>query len=340
VLLKRFEVESCYPFKRSGLPTLNLKYPEIKTICIYGTGGVGGYYGGKIAEALSKVNPGQREVYFIARGEHLKAIKQNGIMVKTPERVIQGKPTGATDNITEIPAPDLALVCTKSYDLPAAVQAIRPQVKDTTVIIPLLNGIDIYERIRQVIPNGIILPACLYLGTHIEKPGIISQSGGNGIILSGKDPRYPSYTAANVKEFFRETGIGFEFSESPYPAIWGKYIFIAAFGLVTASCGKSLGEVMADPALHRSAEDIIKEIAAIAGKKGVALAPDIVEATLKKANNFPPETRTSYQRDIEAGTGPNEGDLYGGTIIREGAALGIPTPGTEAIYARITTLQE
>jgi 2-dehydropantoate 2-reductase len=318
---------------------MNLTYPEIKRIVIYGTGGVGGYYGGKIAEALNKVNPGNREVYFIARGEHLKAIKRNGITVKTPERVIQGKPTGATDNIMEIPAPDLILVCTKSYDLPAAVKAIEPQVKEATVIIPLLNGIDIYERIRQVIKRGIILPACVYLGTHIEKPGLISQSGGNGIILSGKDPHYPLYAAANVKKFFRETGTGFEFNESPYPSIWGKYIFIAAFGLVTAASNKSLGEVITDAELHHTVENVIKEIAAIAGKKGVALAPDIVETTLKKTNNFPPETRTSYQRDIEAGPGPNEGDLYGGTIIREGAALGVPTPVTKAIYARITNLQ-
>jgi 2-dehydropantoate 2-reductase len=310
-------------------------YPEIKSICIYGTGGVGGYYGGKIAEALSKKTGNNREVYFIARGEHLKAIRQNGITVKTPERVIQGKPTGATDNIGEIPAPDLILVCTKSFDLPAAVRAIEPRVKKTTVIIPLLNGIDIYERIRTVVQRGIILPACVYLGTHIEKPGVISQNGGNGIILSGKDPQNPSYNAGGIKEFFRETGIGFEFNESPYPAIWGKYIFIAAFGLVTAASGKSLGEVMADPVLHHTVEEVINEIVAIARKKKVNLPRDTAEQTLKKAHNFPPETRTSFQRDIETGSGPNEGDLYGDTIIREGAAAGVPTPVTQTFYTRI-----
>ena len=318
---------------------MNLEYPEIKHICIYGTGGVGGYYGGKIAEALNRVKPGKREVYFIARGEHLKAIQQTGITVKTPERMIQGKPTGATDDITEIPTPDLIMICVKSYDLPTALRAISTNIKADTVILPLLNGIDIYERIRQVIPNGIILPACVYLGTHIEKPGVISQSGGNGIILSGKDPQNSSYPGAKVKEFFKETGIGFEFNESPYPAIWGKYIFIAAFGLVTAASAKSLGEVMTDAELHRAARAIIGEIAAIAAKKGVFLPPDIAETTLKKAYNFPPETRTSYQRDVEAGSGPNEGDLYGGTIIREGAALGVPTPVTQEFYARILAIQ-
>jgi 2-dehydropantoate 2-reductase len=315
-------------------------YPDIKRVCIYGTGGVGGYYGGRIADALEKTGNKDREVYFIARGEHLKAIQENGIMVKTPERIITARPAGARDDIGKIPLPDLILLCVKSYHLPPALEAIKTKTGENTVIIPLLNGIDIYERVRKVINNGIVPPACVYLGTHIEKPGVISQSGGNGIILSGKDPRFPKSSADNVKQFFKDVGIGFEFNDSPYPAIWEKYIFIAAFGLVTASSNKSLGEVMADPVLRQTVENIINEIVSIARKKGVKLPADIAEKTLKKAFNFPPEARTSYQRDIESRAELNEGDLYGGTIIKEGAALGIPTPSTNAIYEQIITLYQ
>ncbi len=318
---------------------MSQNYPGIERICIYGTGGVGGYYGGRIAEALAKDNTNHRKIYFIARGEHLKAIRDNGLTVKTPERTITGQPTGATDDINEVPSPDLILLCVKSYHLPAALEAIKTKAGENTVIIPLLNGMDIYERIRRVIPSGIVLPACVYLGTHIEKPGVISQSGGNGIILSGKDPNRPAYTADSVKQFFKETGIGFEFSESAYPAIWGKYIFIAAFGLVTAASGKSLGEVMDDAKLRGDTEAVIREIALIAAKKGVNLPPDTAETALKKAYNFPPETRTSYQRDVEARPRPNEGDLYGGTILREAKALGIAAPVTATYYTRIQALE-
>jgi len=138
-----------------------------------------------------------------------------------------------------------------------------------------------------------------------------------------------------VKQFFKETGIGFEYNESPYPAIWEKYIFIAAFGLVTAAADKSLGEVMEDRDLRQTVQDIIREIVSIAEKKSVKLPEDISEKTMKKAYNFPPETRTSYQRDVASWPKPNEGDLYGGAILREGAALGIPTPVTKKVYARI-----
>jgi 2-dehydropantoate 2-reductase len=224
--------------------------PDIKRVCIYGTGGVGGYFGGKIAEAFSNPHFNDYGIYYIARGEHLAAIKQRGILVKTPERTISAKPTLATADINEIPSPDLILLCIKSYDLNQAAAAIKPVIHDNTVIIPLLNGVDISERIRTVLDEGILLPACLYLGTHIESPGVVNQSGGNGVIMFGPDPKFPDYSGENVKAFFTKTGIKYEWYDDPLPPIWEKYIFIAAFGLVTALTGKSLGAVM-ENAEHR-----------------------------------------------------------------------------------------
>jgi 2-dehydropantoate 2-reductase len=310
-------------------------FKDIKRICIYGVGGVGGYYGGKIAEAFQKDNLNKREIYFIARGEHLKAIQKNGITVKTPDCIIKSVPTGATDDISEIPVPDLILLCTKSYDLKAAVKNIKTQITENTVLIPLLNGIDIYERMRSDLETGIVLPSCVYLGTHIEYPGVISQNGGNGVILSGKDPQFPLFTATGVRQFFKEVDIGFNWNDSPYPAIWEKFIFIAAFGLVTAFSGKSLGEIMEDKELVHTADGIIQEIIAIAEKKAIELPEDICERVMKKAAVFPYNTRTSYQRDVELWPKPNEGDLYGGAILRQGAALGVATPVTETIYQEI-----
>jgi 2-dehydropantoate 2-reductase len=314
---------------------VNHDFPEIKRVCIYGTGGVGGYFGGKIAEVLQKHKPQTREIYFIARGEHLKALQQSGITVKTPERTIRSVPTRATSDFGEIPVPDLILLCVKSYHLKAAVDDIKTKAKENTVIIPLLNGVDIYERIRSRLETGIILPSCLYLGTHIESPGVISQNGGNGIILSGPDPHFPRYHADNIRAFFKELEIGFEWNDNPYPSIWGKYIFIAAFGLVTAYSGKTLGEVMENEDLTNMVYGIMQEIVSIAGKKSIILPEDIIEKSIDKANNFPYQTRTSFQRDVESWPKPNEGDLYGGTILREGAIYSVPTPFTEKVYSRI-----
>jgi 2-dehydropantoate 2-reductase len=312
-----------------------LVYPNIERVCIFGTGGVGGYYGGKIAEVFQHERDKKREIYFIARGEHLQAIQQNGIQVKTPERIIQSKLAKATSHFNEIPQPDLIFLCTKSYDLKIAVESLKENIRENTVIIPLLNGVDIYQRIRSILQTAIVLPACVYLGTHIEKPGVIAQNGGSGIILSGKDPGFPLYTAENLQQFFSETGIGFSYSADPYPDIWEKCIFIASFGLVTACYGKTLGEVMENGELSAELHGIIHEIISIAEKKTVRQPAQIEKRTLTKAASFPRETRTSYQRDVELWPKPNEGDLFGGAILREGSLLGVPTPVTKAVYSRI-----
>ncbi len=128
----------------------------------------------------------------------------------SPGQTIKGKPAIAADSVDGVPDPDLFLLCVKSYDLDDAVKSIAPKVKDTTVILPLLNGADIYERIRKNLDNGIVLPTCVYVGTHIQEPGIIQQSGGDGRILFGKDPENPDFYPADVMRFFDETGINYQ----------------------------------------------------------------------------------------------------------------------------------
>ena len=314
-------------------------FPDIKKVCVYGTGGVGGYFGGRIAEIFNKnAQFKDYEIYFIARGAHLNAIEQNGIVLKTPNRTISARPTLATDDIGEIPAPDLILLCVKSYDLNQAVAAIKTIANDNTIIIPLLNGVDIVERIRTILDRGIVLSACLYLGTYIESPGVINQSGGNGVIIFGPDQKNLEYTGENVKDFFQKTGIKYEWYDDPLEKIWEKYIFIAASGMVTALTSEPLGTIMKNDKHQEMVRGIMEDIYAISRKKAINLPADIIEKTMNKGYNFPPEARTSYQRDIESRSQFNEGDLYGGTIIREGKALGISTLITEAVYQQITDL--
>ena len=307
----------------------------INKICIYGVGGVGGYFGCKIANAINSISDSNYESYFIARGDHLKAIKRNGIKVISPEKTIVGVPTKATDDINEVPTPDLFLLCVKSYDLNEVVKSIRSIVNARTVIVPLLNGADIYDRIKTDLTNGIVLPACVFVGTHIQKAGVISQSGGDGKILFGKDPKFTNYNADNVIRVFNDLGINYQWNDDPFPTIWSKYIFIASFGLVTVYTGKSLGEIMEDHEAKKLIHEIMQEIYSIAKGNGIVLPQDIIEKSINKANIFPFDTKTSYQRDVEAKGNVNEGDLYGGTIIREGNFLGIPTPVTKLIYTKI-----
>ena len=309
---------------------------NIQTICIVGTGGVGGYFGGLMARKITEEHDETRKIFFIARGEHLARIQQQGLILNTAEH--QGlicTPTLATENIAEVPIPDLYLICVKSYDLERVTQAIRQHMCEDTILLPLLNGVDSYERIRKIVTTGIVLPACVYVGTHIERPGVITQKGGDGVILCGYDPACPEFDSGEIIECFHSFGIKFTWNNDPYPAIWGKYIFIAAFGLVTASSGKTLGEVMANDALKQQVHQIMKEIVAIATKKGITLAENIVETSLEKGNNFPYETKTSYQRDVETPGKKNEGDLFGGAILRMGQEVGVPAPVTQSVFSAI-----
>jgi 2-dehydropantoate 2-reductase len=307
----------------------------IEKICVYGIGGVGGYFGSKIACAITEGAENKYKSYFIARGAHLEAIKRDGIKLVSPEQNIVGKPNMATDDINQIPDPDLFLVCVKSYDLDDVVKSIKPKVKEKTVIIPLLNGADIYDRIRANLSTGIVLPACVFVGTHIEKPGVILQSGGDGRILFGKDPEHKTFDPGAVVSAFKDLGISCQWNENPFPAIWSKYIFIASFGLVTVYTGKCLGEIMEDSAAKKCVLEIMQEIFKIAHAKGIELPSDIIEKSITKAKDFPYDTKTSYQRDVELKGKINEGDLYGGTIIKEGKSSGIPTPVTSSIYSEI-----
>ena len=318
-----------------GMINLEMKGREINNICIYGMGGIGGYFGGKIVHAISKFQIQKKKVFFIARGEHLAQIKKNGLILNTlDEQGMICKADLATDDITEIPTPDLCLLCVKSYGLEKAVQDLARVIKKDTIVIPLLNGVDIYERIRSVLSIGIVLPACVYVGTHIEKPGMVSQAGGDGMVLLGKDPLYPDYYPAQVVDLLSVTKLNFKWYDDVYPAIWEKYMFIAAFALITAWSEKTLGEIMQDEELRLRTSMIMSEIYALSERKKIGLAIDTIDVAMNKANKFPFEAKTSYQRDIEKGS-LNEGNLFGDTIIQMGKDVNIPTPITEQIYFEI-----
>lgn len=307
---------------------------EIKRICIYGTGGVGGFFGGQMAHYLEKMVDKPAEIYFIARGEHLKKIQEEGLILKTPHKKIMVRPTAAKDNFNELSAPDLIFICVKGYDLEEAVDKISKNMNEDTVIIPLLNGIDIYHRIREKISKGVVLPACVYVGTHIEKPGVVTQSGGDGKIIFGNGPEYPDFDVNPLIELFKKLQVNYEWQNDSLPAIWEKFIFIASFGLVSAAYNKTLGEIMENKELKDYVKSVMVEIVALAELEGVKLRKTVIEESLKKGNNFPYETTTSYHKDVKMNS-KNEGDLFGGAIIRLGKQYEFKTPVTEEMYSKI-----
>lgn len=306
----------------------------IKNVCVYGIGGVGGYFGGRIAHEISKGNRAI-QVYFIGRGEHLKAIQQHGLNLITDKEEFICFQNIATDNIIHIPTPDLYLLCVKRYDLDNAVASISKNISADTIVLPLLNGVDIYESIRATLQKAIVSPACVYISSSIEKPGTIRQGGANRHIIFGKDPRYLNYNYKYLIEFFNKMGISSTWYDNPYPAIWEKYIFIASFSLMTAYSGKTIGAVLADDRLKSMTENIMKEVVLVGKTKNIDFKQDVVEKTLQKVQNFPYETKTSFQRDYEKGNTRNEGDIFGGTLIRLAKEYNVSIPTITKVYGEL-----
>ena len=149
-------------------------------------GGVGGYFGGK----LCRLQSSGISISFVARGEHLRAMQESGLLLSSEDDGdLVCKPALATDDFGRLPRLDLCLICVKEFDLSSILSRLEPITCDDTIFLPLLNGVDVYSRIRAVIKKGIVLPACVYVGTHIERPGKVSQKGGACKILFGPDPK-------------------------------------------------------------------------------------------------------------------------------------------------------
>jgi len=298
-------------------------------IGIIGVGGVGGYFGGKICKWASMPD---RKIFFVARGKHLDAIRKNGLHVSTAtEGQWVCSPTLATDRVKDLPILDVCLLCVKSYDLKHAVSQLLERVSETTVIVPLLNGVDVYERIREHLKTGQVLPACVYIGTHIETYGKVTQQGGACKILFGKDPHENAAVPNQLFDLFSASHIKYEWFEDPYPEIWKKYVFIASFGLVTAGFDKTMGQIMESNTFSDYVFSVMDEITQLAKKIGVKLPETIIADSYHKGHDFPYETKTSFQRDFESVDKPDERDLFGGTILRLGKEFHVDTPATKEL---------
>jgi len=183
---------------------------------------------------------------------------------------------------------------------------------------------------RSVLNNGVILPSCVYIGSYIERPGMVTQRGGTRTIHFGKDP-HNDYIDSRIFDVFDKAGIKYNWLDDPYPEIWSKFVFIASYGLVTAAFDKTIGEVVASGELSGHVKSIMNEVVSIARAKNVVLPAAIADDSFMKGEKFPFETKTSFQRDYAEMNKPDERVLFGGTIIRMGQQFGIPTPAAESV---------
>jgi len=301
-------------------------------IGIIGIGGVGGYYGGKLA--LKYSGRSRHEVIFFARGAHLAAIRKDGLKLVTVDGEYLVRPMQATDNPGEMGPLDLAIFCTKSYGLEDAARAVAGNLGEDSVVLPLLNGVDITDRLRAVLPRGTVLYGGVFISSAIQGPGVVKQMGGTGQLFFGPADPADVEKFRPIETLLQEAGIKAELSAEPLLPLWTKYIFIGPMAGVTSLTGKPFGEVLGSADDRALVEGMMKEIEAVARKKGVNFPPDIVQASLAKAAAFAPSTKTSMQLDYERGN-RTELDIFTAYMVKAGKEFGIPVPLHKKVYAEL-----
>jgi 2-dehydropantoate 2-reductase len=296
-------------------------------IGVIGVGGLGGYYGGLLAQAGHTVG-------FIARGAHLAALKQSGLRVQSVHGDFTVAPVTVTDRPEEIGPVDLVMVCVKTPVLDAAAEAARPMVGLETVVLGLQNGIDAAERIGAVVGSERVLGAATWIAANIAAPGVIRQvSSFRRIVVGELDGRTTPRLERTVATL-KTTGATVEATAAIRKVLWTKFVFIAGFSAVGTVTGLPVGDFRAVPETRAVLIALMHEVVTVGRAHGVGLERDVVDQALALMDGAEPGMKTSMQRDVEAGR-VSELEALVGAVRRKGLEVKVPTPVADLIYAAL-----
>lgn len=301
-------------------------------IIIAGIGGVGGYFGGLLAKHFWDKE--HVEISFFVRGEHLKEIKNNGLKVIKGDSEFIAKPTLATDNPSEIGVADFIILATKSYDLETIIQQLQPCINQDTIILPLLNGVDSKERIKNILPNNIVLDGCVYIVSRLKQVGVIENIGNIQTLYFGLD-NFVNDRLLLLENLFKEANIEASLSKNISTIIWEKFIFISPTATATSYFDKCIGELIADSEKLTTIATLIEEVKQLAKAKQIVISEDITEKTLNKLKALPFETTSSMHSDFKNNKPTNELNSLTGYVISEGRKYNLETPTYTNIFAEL-----
>jgi 2-dehydropantoate 2-reductase len=293
-------------------------------IVIYGTGGVGGYFGTRLAQAGNKVT-------FVARGKHLEAIKQHGLQLKSSKGDYLVYPANATDTILELTAIDLILICVKTWQLAEVAQFIKPVLNENTIVVSLLNGLENEQVLCSVINKKHVMGGLCKIVSKIEDFGIINHLSYEPTIIFGELNNTLSHRAFQVEKTFLNAGITTKLTNTIQKEIWTKFLYITTISAMGSLTRATIGEMIASPEIKKMMLQTAQEIVAVASAKGIDLPKHIIEKQFQIIESQPYDTTSSLHRDMAEGK-PSELEAQNGVIVNFGSALGIPTPMNDFIY--------
>ena len=296
-------------------------------VAVIGSGGVGGFVGGKLAKA-------GHEVAFLARGAHLEALRAHGLRVKSVEGDFDLPSVVATDRPEELGPADLFLFTVKTYDTESAAASLKPLLQPGATVLTLQNGIDNHERIDAVLGSGVALPGTIRIETSIAEPGVISHTSKGYLIRFGEvgSDGAKSERVESLRAAFADAGLSVHVPRDMRVDLWSKFLLIVPFSGLTTLARATLGEILDSPELTATFEAVTREVAAIATAEGAHLGDDAVEKQMATVRGLHPEFKSSMQRDLERGK-RLEIEALAGALVRLGQKHGIPTPVTACINA-------
>jgi 2-dehydropantoate 2-reductase len=293
-------------------------------IAVMGTGGVGGYFGTRLAL-------GGSDVAFVARGAQLAAMREHGLRVRSAGGDLHLAPVRATDDPREIGPVDLVLFGVKLWDTSAAAEAIRPLLGPDTAVVSFQNGVVKDDILMETLGRRAVIGGVCYIAATIAEPGVIVHTGTMQRLVFGE---YDGTRSARVELFeaaCRQAGIDAEVSADITRALWEKFVFLVAFSAVTATTRRPIGAVRAHPQTRRLLAAAMQEVVDVGRAQGVALAPDFVADRLRFADQLPVTMTSSMANDLERGN-RLEVPWLSGDVARRGAALGVPTPVNGTLF--------
>lgn len=275
-------------------------------IAVLGAGAVGGYFGARLASASN-------EVAFIARGDHLQAMRQHGLSVKSIAGDVHIRNANFTDDCGDIGAVELILFCVKSYDTEEAAEQLAPLVGDPTIILSLQNGVDNADKIARLWGVPRTLAGVVYLGSELSRPGTIKHSAGGRIVLGELDGQVHETTRA-VERALSSARIGCEISKEIRKAQWRKLLWNAPFCAISCLARATVKNIVESESLTKLATDCMVEVREAGKTQGVDLEPRLFDETLNFSKNLG-DFKPSMLQDLEAGK-PLEFEAINGIVVK------------------------
>lgn len=293
-------------------------------IAAMAAGAVGGYFGARMADA-------GHDVFFIARGAHLEAIKKNGLKIESVHGDLRLPKPNVTDDPAKVGPVDIVLFAVKLWDTEQAAEAARPLMGPDSRLITFQNGVDSLDRISAVLGADRTVGGATYIATTIAAPGVIRHTSQFARMVVGRPDKKPDVKLQAFVDAAKAAKLDITLSSDIERELWQKFIFLTAMAGSTASLRSPIGPIRADPELRAFFRALMEEAFAVGKAKGVALDHAYIEERMAFLMNIEPGMKASMAHDLERGN-RLELDWLAGKVRALGRQYGIATPASDTVY--------